>query len=145
MGKSSSGTKQQVTQYNASIHFGICSGPVDYISGIYVNEKEAWAGEQSVQGTITISDKMELFGGDKKEGGVQGVVEYLPGDSDQTISELLAGKVGLTTATMPAYRGITSAWFHGRNLVEPEDEGLGFYWTANSPYLPGVWIKVARA
>lgn len=141
-GKSSSGAKQQVTQYFASIHFGICHGPIDHISQIIINEKEAWSGTQEAQGTIEISEK-QLFGGNKKEGGVEGYVEYLPGGPTQTIPENLAAKAGLTTATMPAYRGMASAWFYEGEFEFGNDSG--FYWTANSPYLPGVWIKAARA
>lgn len=144
MGKTSAEAKVRVTRYHAGIHFGICHGPLDYISQIQVNEKEAWAGEQSVQGTITI-DELELFGGDKKEGGVRGYVEYLPGGPAQTIPQALAEKAGRTTATMPAYRGIASAWFwYVPGAFSENDNEPGFYWGTN-PYLPGTWIKVARA
>lgn len=136
--------KMRVTQYSASIHYGICHGPVDNITRILVQEKEAWAGTQSSQGSITISNT-GLFGGTKKEGGVEGLGEYLPGETTQTIPEILAAKAGRTTATMPAYRGIASIWFYGRNLVEPKAENSpGFYWGANNPYLPGVWVTVSR-
>lgn len=137
-------SKMRVTQYSASIHYGICHGPVDDISRILVQEKEAWTGTQSAQGSITIRQK-ELFGGTKKEGGVEGLAEYLPGGPTQTIPEILAAKAGRTTATMPAYRGIASLWFYGRNLIEPDAEhSPGFYWGANNPYLPGVWVTVSR-
>jgi hypothetical protein len=137
--------KMQVTQYFASIHFGICHGPLDYISRILVQDKEAWAGQQDEQGEIYI-DRDDLFGGTKKEGGVSGLVEYLPGGPAQTIPANLATKAGRTTATMPAYRGIASAWFYEHDRLDSEwGVSGGFYWSANSPYLPGVWIEAARA
>ncbi|MDX0262885.1 hypothetical protein GOC60_17025 [Sinorhizobium meliloti] len=135
--------KQSVTLYYMAQHFGIAHGPLDFIAEIFVNEKSAWKGRQSGQGDIEIH-KENLFGGQKKEGGVEGVVHYLPGGPNQTIPENIASKHGRTTATMPAYRGIASAFFHwpsgGGNRG-----GEGFYWSANSPYLPPVWIKAARS
>ncbi|MEY9098905.1 hypothetical protein ABIA24_001814 [Sinorhizobium fredii] len=132
--------KQEVTEYRMSEHFGICTGPVDYISEIIINEKTAWTGRRVDNGEILIN-KPSLFGGVKKEGGAVGTATFLSGGPTQTIPERLAAKAALTTATMPAYRGMASLWF-------TENEGAsypGFYWTANSPYLPGVWVKVSRA
>ena len=133
--------KMSVTQYFASIHYGIAYGPLDYILKIFVQEKEAWSGRYPDEIEFII-DQEELFGGIKKEGGVAGHVTYLPGGPDQVMPNELAERAGKTTATMPAYRGIASAFFH--TSLE-DDEYAGFYWTANSPYLPGVWIKAARA
>lgn len=134
----SSKPKQQVDLYYMSIHMAICHGPVDRLTRIVTDEKDAWTGVKTVQGDIDI-DKQNLFGGKKREGGVDGIVHYLPGVSTQTIPEEIAAKHGKTTATMPAYRGITSLFFHkGRDKN-------GFYWRANSPYLPDVWATVGRA
>lgn len=138
MGGKSDKPKQEVNLYYMSEHFGICHGPLDYISEIIINEKTAWEGTKTIQGGISIN-KPELFGGVKKEGGAVGVAYYLPGGATQTIPEDIAAKHGRTTATMPAYRGIATAFFHDGQGQE------GFYWSANSPYLPGVWIKAARA
>ncbi len=80
----------------------------------------------------------ELFGGDKKEGGVEGVCFWLPGRADQTITEFLAAKNHLTEATHPAYRGIASAWFTWY------DASRGFMWCQNNPYLPPAWFRVFR-
>lgn len=163
MGKSK--PKQQVVEYRMSIHFGICAGPIDYISRIVIGEKEAWKGKIADFKAFTIN-KTNLFGGIKKEGGVAGQVTYLPGKGDQILPELLAGKYGKTSATMPAYRGISSLFFTEVPSSDPESIlfagypifsffsflfGLatggrkGFYWSANSPYLRGVWVEAARA
>lgn len=168
MGKQS-GDKVQVNEYRMSIHFGICTGPVDLISGIYIGEKEAWAGKLEQTGVIGI-DQGELFGGPKKEGGAVGSVTYLMGDDDQLVPNYLAGKYGKTTDTMPAYRGIASAFFHeaiegvgsapNSSLPSPlafvsiaanwvmsaiAQGRTGFYWSANNPYMRSVWVKVGRA
>jgi hypothetical protein len=135
--------KQDVTTYGMSIHFGVCWGPVDYLSNIIINEKQAWmpTWPRFITGLGTyLMDLGELFGGLKKEGGVAGSVTWLPGQDDQVMPEILAQKHGRTAATMPAYRGISSVFFSG-----PGAHGLSsFYWQANSPYLPGVWVEVAR-
>ncbi|TPI86368.1 phage tail protein [Mesorhizobium sp. B2-8-9] len=162
MGKSK--PKQQVAEYRMSIHFGICAGAVDYISRIVIGEKEAWKGRVDSLTGFRVN-KPDLFGGIKKEGGVSGTVTYLPGDVDQVMPEALAAKYGKTAATMPAYRGLSSVFFtegpsstgSGTFLDQIRDwlagifssfagsDRKGFYWTANSPYLRGVWVEAARA
>ena len=46
-------------------------------------------------------NRPDLFGGEKKEGGVKGTAHYLPGGPTQVMPEDLAAKFGLTSATMP--------------------------------------------
>jgi hypothetical protein len=119
-----------------SIHTGICHGPVDELISITVGEKLAWEVGAASAGTYTI-DKPELFGGLKKEGGVGGVFEFFKGNYFQTMPERLAQRLGLTTATSPAYRGIASLFFTASGAG-------GFYWVANSPYLQAVQSRVRR-
>lgn len=129
--------KTEVTEYYMSEHFGICSG-ADALLKLTIKEKEAWVGSQFELGEITINDP-ELFGGVKKEGGLRGIVHYLPGASDQLLPDALAQKLGRADgADCPGFRGLASLFFVG-------DTRPGFYWTANSPYLPGVWATVRRA
>jgi hypothetical protein len=135
VGKSS--PKVEVTEYAMSEHFGVCTGPVDFIQQLIVKEKQAWLGEQSELGEIAINDT-ELFGGVKKEGGLKGTLHYLPGAPDQVLPDTLAQKLGRANgADCPGFRGLTSLFFVGSDRP-------GFYWTANSPYLPGVWVTVRR-
>lgn len=82
-------------------------------------------------------DRMDLFGGDEKEGGVRGTAHYLKGDLEQTLPEILAAKLGLTTATAPGFRGVASVWFY-------ESADKGFLWCQNNPYLPPAWFTVFR-
>jgi hypothetical protein len=131
------GTKTPVTLYYMSQHFGICT-PVDVIKKIIVKEKEAWVGAQMGLTSFDIS-KRDLFGGDKKEGGVEGTVYFLPGYEDQVLPDVLAQKLGRADgADCPGYRGLASIFFIGTSSQS------GFYWTANNPYLPGVWVTVTR-
>jgi hypothetical protein len=136
---SKGGAKQQVTLYYMSQHFGVCT-TVDALRGITVNEKVAWEGRVTSQGSFTI-DRTDLFGGPTKQGGVKGTITFLPGAATQVLPDNLAQKLGRANgADCPGYRGLTSVFMTG-----PSDGQAGFYWTANDPYLPGVWITVERA
>lgn len=137
-----------------SIHYGI-SIEVDSIHGIYVGEKTAWEGDVATAQPINIS-KANLFGGVKKEGGVSGTAYFLPGRQDQVLPEYLAGKLGRTSLTAPAYRGVSSVWFTGRSST-PSFGGsfgklfsgiagqAGFLWGSNNPYLRDIWMRVRRS
>lgn len=139
-GKKSKKAKQQVVDYYMSIHFGVAAGPLDAVLGIYVNEKEAWTGNVTSESDITVN-RTDLFGGPKSEGGVKGNVRYLPGDVLQTMPDSLAARFGLTSATCPGFRGLSTMFFRGDG-VNPFP---GFLWSTNSPYLPPVWIRCQRS
>lgn len=136
MGGKSGSAEMEVNEYRMSVHFGICSGPVDRIKEILIDEKSAWSGDVSAETAIAVN-KPELFGGRKKEGGPVGTVHFLPGGPSQVLPEHLASRLGLTSATCPGFRGISSMFFH----AAPQ---TGFTWKSNVPYLPGVWSKVER-
>lgn len=128
--------KMEVVEYYMSMHQVICHGPVDEIRGVIMAEKEAWKGVYSTNGSFVIN-KPDLHGGVKKEGGAVGRVEVLLGGVDQDMPNYLAQKMGLTTATCPAYRGMASLFFSGTRH-------RGFYWTANQPYLRSIWVVAKR-
>ena len=111
MGKGSEG-KMEVTDYYLSVHFGICHGPVDSLNRIVVKEKEAWRGLASAPGAFPVYQP-GLFGGQKKEGGVGGAVEWLPGRDDQIMPAYLAARFRRGPDSMPAYRGIASMFMTG--------------------------------
>lgn len=133
---SSKKPKMPVTDYYLSLHYGVCHGPVDALLGVYVGEKPALETRLTEQVAVPINNR-NLFGGVKKEGGVQGNMSYLPGFPDQFMPSDLAQKLGRTTDTCPAYRGLTSLFFYG-------SPGRGFYWSSNTPYLKSIWAKVTR-
>ncbi|AOR76562.1 phage tail protein [Novosphingobium resinovorum] len=155
MGGGKSG-KMEVTDYYLSTHYRVCHGPTDALLGIYVGEKVAWEGEATSGQAIAIS-RPDLFGGNKKEGGVAGTAVYLPGHDDQVMPEELANRLGLTSATCPAYRGMSSVFFVGRQTALESPGGItgsvvsklgygarGFMWVSNNPYLKSIWMKMRR-
>ena len=123
MGKAGS-AKQQVNEYYMSIHGGLCVGPVDAITALYVGEKLAWQGEAKDAGPIYINAP-SLFGGNKDGGGVGGVMYYLPGGRDQVLPDTLASRQGLTGNTSPAYRGVASVYFVGVDSISAGSVSLG--------------------
>ncbi|MEV5031651.1 hypothetical protein MRBLMC3_000834 [Sphingobium sp. LMC3-1-1.1] len=150
MGKSK--PKVEVTEYYMSDHFGICIGPVDALKGLVIKEKTVWTGSLTEQASFEVNQP-DLFGGIKKEGGIGGIVTYLPGNADQVLPDGLAQKLGRPNgASCPGYRGIASIFFTGSTglssliggIITKAVAGRGFYWTANTPYLPGVWAKIQR-
>lgn len=141
MGKSS-GSKMQVVDYLASVHLGVCWGPVDAITGIYVNKKTAWEGNISTQGDIPINQPV-LFGGDKQEGGLVGSVRVLPGDMLQKLPEWIAKKFGRTVDNMPGFRGLTSLFFSASSATTSST--MGFWWSTNNPNLAqNIDVRVRR-
>jgi hypothetical protein len=153
MGKSRGGSaKQRVADYFLSIHFGICSGPINAIKKIWISEKVAWEGNQTDTGIININ-RPDLFGGPQKEGGPVGNVHAMFGKGDQLLETSLAGRIGGSPTTVPAYRGVGSLWFTGYQSASSgygiEDFGEvtsygGFKWGSNSPVIQSVWATVTR-
>ena len=158
--------KVEVVQYFMSIWYGFATGPVDSIKKITINEKIAWEGDITESSVITLRHE-DMFGGIKKEGGVNGAITYLDGRSSQVIPSFLAQKFGLTEETCPAHRGIASLFFSGgvaktrgtgrgkvfsiisgalnAAFTGSLDKERGFYWSANQPTIPPTWITATRS
>lgn len=101
------GSSSRVTigyKYHLGMHMVLCHGPIDHICRIEVDGRIAWEGEDT-GGTITV-DAPKLFGGDKREGGVSGLVDIDMGDAAQTANTYLESQLGADT---PAFRGVVSA------------------------------------
>lgn len=102
MGKG--GSRQTVGyRYYMGAHMTLCHGPVDRLLEIRVDDRTAWAGV-STGGPIEIVQP-ELFGGEKREGGVEGVVDVMMGGPEQGENAYLAG---LSGGALPGYRGVLS-------------------------------------
>src|SRR5215217_4172328 len=161
MGKGGA-AQQEVNEYRMSLHYGI-AWEVDGIKKITIGDKVAWEGDLSTVGQININQP-ELFGGPKKEGGCVGIAYFLPGRETQTLPNALAARFGLTAATCPGFRGISSLFFVGSGESNMQTRtalsfgGIdlvttttaadllgGFYWTANSPFIQGVAATVYRS
>lgn len=128
-------SKAQVSAHLMSLHVGFCHS-VDKVLEIFVKEKSVVKGNWSTNTTLTI-DQKNLFGGEKKEGGLLGGLEIMQGRSDQVMREDLANRLGKTAATAPGFRDILSMFFYGA-------PGLGFMWSNNYPYLHTIWARVKR-
>jgi len=152
MGKSKG--EMQVAEYRMSIHMGVCLGPIDAVTGIYIWEKVAWEGEIISDDPYAVAiNKPELFGGKKREGGPVGTCWILPGGPDQVMPEALAARLGRTSATCPGFRGLFSLFFVGAAQSIPVWSGLlnvelnypGFLWSTNSPFIQATWVRCRRS
>lgn len=101
------GSSKKVTvgyRYFLGMHMILCHGPVDKLVRIVVDKKTAWSGE-STGGPIDINEP-ELFGGESREGGVSGTVDFETGSPTQGKNSYLMGKLG---SSIPAFRGVAAA------------------------------------
>jgi len=136
------GGKMRVVDYHLSVQMGVCYGPIDKLLGVRINEKDAWTGNFTSSGTaITVANR-SLFGGPKKEGGIEGRIWPFFGAADQVLPDQIAARWGETGATSPAYRGKFTVMFTGP--VAPQHPLLdGFMWSTNNPMVAQtVWFKV---
>lgn len=70
--------------YLLTLFMNLCRGPIDSVVQINVGDKLAWKGEVS-DDTPTPIRAPHLFGGEKKEGGIQGAFRLLQGAMDQVL------------------------------------------------------------
>lgn len=130
-------------RYYMGLHFGVCHGPIDALTEIRVGDRIAWTGEQTFSGSILVNSP-SLFGGDKREGGVQGYADVLGGEPTQGQNQYLADKIGGddSSTLVPNFRGIFSLVFRGGEGAGREDGG-GLV-TSNNPYVKPWAFKVRR-
>lgn len=124
------GGKKEVTigyKYYLGMHMVICHGPVDELQRIDVGDRVAWTGPATNSSQITIAAD-NLFGGEKKEGGVSGKVDIMMGEPTQAKNSYLISQLG---SIIPAFRGVFS-------LVLRQ-----CYVTAMSPY-PKAWSFLVK-
>lgn len=91
-------------KYHIGMHLGLCHGPVDAVTEIRVADINVWSGNVTSNQTINI-DEPDAFGGDEREGGIQGGIDIAMGGAAQTKNNYLLSKIG----DVPAFRGILSA------------------------------------
>lgn len=117
-------------RYFMGLHMALCHGPVDRILEIKVGDRTAIAGNYTPDSWpgVYISQPF-LFGGEEREGGIQGGVDFLWGTSTQAPNDYLASKQG---GTQPAYRGITGLVYRA-GLV-----------ACNNPYLKPWAVRLSR-
>lgn len=93
-------------KYFLGMHQILCHGPIDKITRITVDDRLAWSGN-ATGGAITVNAP-ELFGGEKREGGVSGTIDIEMGGPAQGQNAYLLQQLG---ALIPAYRGVVGAVF----------------------------------
>lgn len=168
MGSSKAQGKIQVTEHYMSMHVGVCAfRRGTELLRFYVGDKEAWSGNYK-RTTQFVVNEPELFGGLKKEGGVRGLVSWLPGSPNQVLPENIASRISGDLSEIPGFRGLASLFFSGAgrrgNSDIPRPDGTvtpvlqdgyfdgdpneivdstgGFMWTANNPYLKPLKVRV---
>lgn len=119
-------------KYFLGVHFGLCHGPVNAVTRIAAGEKQAWTGNVTSNSTITI-DQPSLFGGEKREGGIQGSVDIELGGDSQTENAYLDAQI---TGTVSANRGILGAVLRGTSS--------GGAYVGTTPYVKGFAFRAKR-
>lgn len=102
---------QRVTKYYSSIQYAICHGVVEKLVSFKVNDKTVGRCSAGMQGPVIYVNDPELFGGVKKEGGLQGRIAWQPGNDTQLLDSYVSEKKGTTPGNLPGYRGIATAFF----------------------------------
>lgn len=90
--------------------FSLWARSCDYLAGITIGDETAFEGEVAGSTALPIN-KPELFGGDKKEGGVVGTLYVRLGEEAQLPNTLMQG---LVPGPWPAHRGMTTTVFDGQ-------------------------------
>lgn len=116
-------------KYYIGMHVLACHGPVDEVQEIRFADRVAWSGSITSSQTVNVSAE-GLYGGEKREGGVAGAVDFMFGEATQGKNSYLQTKLG--TNDIPGFRGVMSFVFKS------------FYFAAMNPYLKDLAIKMKR-
>lgn len=87
MGKGSSKNQTIGFRYYMSLLSGLCRGPIDEMVEIKAGDESAWQGHACSIDDLEYINAPDLFGGDKKEGGIQGPFKIYLGARDQVIPD----------------------------------------------------------
>jgi hypothetical protein len=167
MGGGKGGSQTIGYHYIFDILFGLGRGPVNELAEIMVADKKAWIGS-AIDNTPFGISKPSLFGGEKKEGGIQGPARLFMGDEDQILpgsGSAYCGKGGPLSGnqTIPnvktaigglisEMRGTTMLWYSGLiSSMNPYPKEWSFRvrrynagWFNNVPWYP-VMARVLMA
>lgn len=102
-------------KYSLGMVMTICHAPIDFVTELIFGEKSAWQG-QSKDRRLYINEH-ELFGGDKKEGGVAGSVNIHSGKPNQQVDPYIEHFRGETSAQ----RGLLTMVFGDEGYVPDSD------------------------
>jgi len=118
-------------KYFMGLHMIFCHGPVDEIQSISFGGREAWNGgvNPPTSSQDIYVDSPELFGGDEREGGIQGHVDICMGEETQGQNAYLAS---IVSSMVPAFRGVCGLVFKK------------FFIGSNNPYVKDVAVRLKR-
>jgi hypothetical protein len=131
MGGGKGGGSKSVTvgyKYYMGMHIAICQGPVDSLNKIYAGERIIRGASISSSTRVLISAK-NIFGGEEKEGGIEGYVDVMFGENTQGANDYLQSKLG---TNIPGFRGVLSVVCRQ------------IYFAAMNPYPKPWWFEVTR-
>lgn len=118
-------------RYHLGMHMGLGYGPLDKLTRIEVGDKLLWSGNVTASTNIDV-DEPDLFGGDKKEGGMSGRIAVMMGEETQGANAYLASVID---SPMPAFRGMFGlVW----------ERGAASGYVGNTPYLKPWAVTVTR-
>lgn len=100
------GSKKQTVgfRYYVGWQSHLTLGPVDEFLSMVVDDRIAFDGSVTSSGPISVNEP-ELFGGEKREGGIVGTFDIMFGEATQGVNSYLQGVLG---GLVPAYRGVLS-------------------------------------
>lgn len=107
------GTTSQITGYKyfMALHQGLCRGPINELQEIKVGDLTAWNGSLTTSDFFEI-DKINLFGGDQKEGGIDGTAKLFRGESTQLVDSIVTDNID-GDFPVPGWRGVTTVFYYG--------------------------------
>lgn len=114
-------------EYRLDVQMALTHGPIDSLTEFIYGERQAWEGEITGNETVFIS-KPELFGGETREGGVEGYLTVTMGDSEIPDPHL----VETIGPNVPAYIGMCTVIFKD------------FLWSKVNPYFKPPWFRIKR-
>jgi len=79
--------------YAVGMHMVLCHGPVDEVTAIMVGDKVAWNGSIAATTRLRINQPT-LFGGEEKEGGIDGNVDVIFGGPTEPCNDYLVDRLG---------------------------------------------------
>jgi hypothetical protein len=103
-------------RYFMAILSGLCRGPINEFVEWKAADKTAWTGPITTN-TLSSVNKPNLFGGEKKEGGLQGPFYLAMGGDTQVYpgaqGSLPDVKTSIGTGLVSEFRGVVTLWFDG--------------------------------
>lgn len=136
--------RKKYVQYFLSWDMGFCHGPVDSVEQVYFKEKpvfpEDGSGRVMTPNLVVPINQPELFGGDEREGGIQGDLHVFLGGPDQLQNQAFCDRIGWAINTAPGYRGLVHIGLFGNNV----SDNAGACIAANSPSVPPMWARFRR-